>query len=343
MPTREPSPDFLLSMSRGLVWRLLLVTGLLLLFFYAGEFVLVALTGIFVAIILRGAANYIQRFSFVKPHWSYAIVLCVIIVAAAGIGFALGPRVITQAHEIARTVPRSLGHVRAELDRYEWGRELTRLASQSMQSRQVTERVTEYGSALVSALVDGIIIAAIGVYLGSNPGWYRRGVLQLLPETHRARAADLFDSIAAVVRGWLLGQLIPMAVLGIGSLIGLAALGVHLAFTLALFTALMLFVPYVGSVIAYIPAVLIAFTQSPMKAVYVTILYVAVHIGEGYVVTPLAQRHAVRLPPALTLLSQFFMWEVAGLLGVILAAPLAAVGLVTVNKLYLNKEPTLKG
>jgi predicted PurR-regulated permease PerM len=343
MPVREPNPDFLVSMSRGLIWRLVIVAGVLLLFFYAGKFVLVAIAGIFVAIILRGAANYIQRFSFVKPQWSYPMVLGAIVVAVAGIGFALGPRVITQAHEIARTVPGSLGHIQAQLQRYQWGRELTQLLSRSMQSQEATARATEYGRALVTALVDGIIIAAIGAYLASNPRWYRSGVLQLLPGKYRAKAADLFDDIASVVRGWLMGQLIPMAVLGIGTLIGLAALGVHLAFTLALFTAIMLFVPYVGSVIAYIPTVLIAFTQSPMKAVYVTILYLGVHIGEGYIVTPLAQRHAVRLPPALTLLNQFFMWEVAGLFGVLIAAPLAAVCIVTVNKLYLKREPHLRG
>jgi predicted PurR-regulated permease PerM len=342
MPVHEPNSDFLISISRGFIWRVLLIAGVLLIFFYAGEFVLVALTGIFIAIILRGAANYIQRFPFVNPRWSYAIVLVLIVVAIGCIGFGLGPQVISQAQEIARTVPHSLGHVQAELQRYPWGREVTRLVSRSMQSQEATARATKYGTAFVNAIIDGVIIAAIGLYLGS-PRWYRSGVLQLVPEKYRAKASDLFDDIASVVRGWLLGQLIPMGVLGVATLIGLAVLGVHLAFTLALFTAIMLFVPYVGSVIAYIPTVLIAFTQSPMKAVYVTILYVAVHVGEGYVVTPLAQRHAVRLPPALTLLSQFFMWEVAGLFGVLIAAPLAAVGLVTVNKLYLNREVHLRG
>jgi predicted PurR-regulated permease PerM len=342
MATPEPRPDFLLSMSRGLIWRLLLVVGVLLLFFYAGEFVLVAIAGIFLAIILRGAANYIARFPFVPRRWSYAILLCVIVVVIGGISFALGPRVITQTHEIARTVPRSLQNVETQLDRYEWGREITHLATRSINSQQTTKRAAEYGSAFVIAIADGIVIIAIGAYLGSSPRWYEHGVLLLLPESYRAQAADLFDSIAAVVRGWLLGQLIPMGILGVATLIGLVALGVPLAFTLALFTALMLFVPYVGSVIAFIPTVLIAFTRSPMTAVYVAILYVGVHVGEGYIVSPLAQRHAVRLPPALTLLSQFFMWEIAGLFGVIIAAPLAAVGLVTINKLYLKRDVELK-
>ena len=55
-------------------------------------------------------------------------------------------------------------------------------------------------------------------------------------------------------------QLVPMATLGIGTMAGLWFLGVPLAFTLALLTVAMLFIPYVGSVIAYIPAALVVFT-----------------------------------------------------------------------------------
>ena len=79
-----------------------------------------------------------------------------------------------------------------------------------------------------------------------------------------------------------------------------------------------------------------------MKMVYVTLLYLAVHVAEGYVITPIAQRHAVRLPPALTLVAQLFMWTVAGILGLLIATPLAAVGLVIVQKLYLERAARLK-
>lgn len=204
-------------------------------------------------------------------------------------------------------------------------------------------QASNYGSALADAVVDGIAILAIGAFLGSNPRFYRSGVLQLVPENRRTAATDLLDDVASTVQGWLLGQLIPMSVLGIGILVGLWVLRIPLAFTLALFTALMLFIPYAGSVLAYIPTALIAWTQGPMKVVYVTVVYLGVHIAEGYIITPLAQRHAVRLPPRVTLFSQLFMWKLAGFLGVMLATPLAAVVLVIVQKLYLKREPSLKG
>jgi predicted PurR-regulated permease PerM len=71
---------------------------------------------------------------------------------------------------------------------------------------------------------------------------------------------------------------------------------------------------------------------------YVIVLYLVIHGLEGYILTPLVQRRAVRLPPVLTVLAQLFMWIITGFLGVALATPLAAVGLVLVKMLYLNER-----
>jgi len=121
-------------------------------------------------------------------------------------------------------------------------------------------------------------------------------------------------------------------------MVGLWALGVPLAFALGLLTGVMIFIPYVGSWIAFVPTVLVSLTQGTHTAIYVAVLYLAVHAVEGYVLTPLVQKRAVLLPPVLTILSQLFMWKVSGLLGVALATPIAAAALVLVKVLYLHEE-----
>jgi predicted PurR-regulated permease PerM len=337
-----PNPEFLLCFSRGFLWRLLLFIGIFLLLAYVGDVVLIVFAGILLAIILRGITGYAARIPVISPQWAYTAVLTGIVIVVAALCWALGPRVVAQAHEIAKSIPVALLNIRAQLEHYSWGKDVVHLVTQNMQSRQITAHAGAYANAVTDGITDAVVIVAIAAFLGSNPPFYRSGLLQLVPKNHRNTAADLLDHVTVTARDWLLGQLIPMSVLGIGTFVGLEIMGVPLAFTLALFTALMLFIPYVGSIIAYIPTALVALMQSPMKLVYVTILYLGVHIAEGYVVTPLAQRHAVRLPPALTLLSQLFMWKVAGLLGVIIATPLAAIGLVVVQKLYLKREPSIR-
>lgn len=64
-------------------------------------------------------------------------------------------------------------------------------------------------------------------------------------------------------------------------------------------------------------------------------LYCVFHLVEGYLLTPMVQKRAVRLPPVLTILSQFFLWKIAGVLGVAVAAPLAAAGLMLVKELCI--------
>ncbi len=335
----QSNADFVLCLSRGFLLRAVGLVALLFTIFYAGKVILVIFAAVFLAIVIRAVADQLRRVIPVNARWSYVIVLCTLLALSGGLGYLVGPRVITQAHEIGKTIPQSLGNIRDELNRYDWGRDITGMFSQTARPTQAAGRVTAYASKIAEGITDAVVIVVVALFVGADPSLYRRGFLQLMPERHRERTTNLLNDIAVTVRGWLLAQLIPMAVLGIGTTLGLWAMGIPLAFTLGLFTALMLFVPYIGSITAFIPTVLIALTQGPMKMVYVTLLYLAVHVAEGYVITPIAQRHAVRLPPALTLVAQLFMWTVAGILGLLIATPLAAVGLVIVQKVYLKEQP----
>ena len=110
-----------------------------------------------------------------------------------------------------------------------------------------------------------------------------------------------------------------------------------MALLLGLLTGAMIFIPYVGAWIAFIPTALVSLTKGPQTLLYVTVLYLAIHIAEGYALVPLAQKRAVLLPPIMTILAQLFMWKVAGLLGVALATPMATASLVLVKTLYLHE------
>jgi predicted PurR-regulated permease PerM len=79
-----------------------------------------------------------------------------------------------------------------------------------------------------------------------------------------------------------------------------------------------------------------ALQKGPWTALWVVILFSIFHLVEGYLLTPLVQKRAVRLPPVLTVLAQFFLWSFAGVLGVAVAAPLTAAGMVLINELYLK-------
>jgi len=137
-----------------------------------------------------------------------------------------------------------------------------------------------------------------------------------------------------VLRGWLAGQAFAMVVSGSLIFAGLTALGIPLAGVLAVLAALLNFIPNIGPVIAATPAILLAATISPWMPLWVALVFFASQFIEGNILTPMVQARMADLPPAALLLAQVLMAGAFGLLGVALAAPLAAVVSVLVRRIY---------
>ena len=173
------------------------------------------------------------------------------------------------------------------------------------------------------------------IYFAANPTLYIKGLVTLVPQHRRARTYDVLDKVAHVLRWWFLGQLIDMAVVGIVTVIGLALIGMPMPLALGVLAGVLTFVPYFGAILAAIPALAIALGQSFHMAILTAIVFAICHVVEGYVVSPLVQDRMVRLPPALLILSMTFIGSLFGPMGVVMATPMAAAGLVLVSEFYV--------
>src|SRR5690606_26087532 len=147
-------------------------------------------------------------------------------------------------------------------------------------------------------------ILFVGLYVAFEPGTYRRGILRLVPPARQAAAVDLLDSIIDKMSWWLLGRIVSMAVMGIFVGGGLWLLGMPMALSLGLLAALLEFIPNFGPLLAAVPALLVAYAQDQQTLYQVTILYVVVQTLESYLITPLVQRQAIEMPPALLIVAQ---------------------------------------
>ena len=107
-------------------------------------------------------------------------------------------------------------------------------------------------------------------------------------------------------------------------------MGIEATFALGLMGGLLCFIPFVGAVLAAIPATLVALTQGPAYAASVILMYVGVHLIEGNFMTPMVQAEATSLPPVLAILSTVAFSLLFGPLGVLLAAPLTLLAFSTV-------------
>ncbi|HVZ91072.1 MAG TPA: AI-2E family transporter, partial [Rhizomicrobium sp.] len=181
-----------------------------------------------------------------------------------------------------------------------------------------------------------VVVAVMAIYLAAEPGVYRSGAAALFPRRVRAKGDEALSFIAASLRLWLMGQIAIMGLVAVLTYLGLLVIGVPNAFALGLIAGLLEFVPYLGPFLAAAPAVLIALTRGPATAAWTILIYLAVHLFEGYLVAPLLQRWFVRIPPALILSSIIASQLVFGVGGVMLAAPLAVAIFAGVKVLYIR-------
>lgn len=193
------------------------------------------------------------------------------------------------------------------------------------------ETVTDVG--LIANLV---VVLSIAVFLALDPGLYRRGLLHLIPLQRRERIEEVLDDIGTALWRWLLGQSVDMLAVAIVTGAGLWLLGIPLALALGLIAGITNFIPYVGPFIAAVPAVLIAFSQSPTDAFYTGLLFLVVQQVEGNILMPIIQDRATALPPVLAILAVVGFGVLFGLLGALFATPLLLVIMILVQKLYVE-------
>jgi len=187
------------------------------------------------------------------------------------------------------------------------------------------------------AVVGGLVlIIFIAIYTGAEPELYQKGLMHLFPHRARERAGEVLSEIAAVLRKWLVTQLIAMAVIGAVTTVAMLLLDVKAAFALGFIAGLMEFIPTFGPLFAAIPAIAMGFVDSPEKALYVVLVYWGIQFLENNLLIPALMRGGMDLPPALTMVAQALMVLVFGFLGLMVAVPLTAATLVAVKMLYVE-------
>jgi predicted PurR-regulated permease PerM len=182
-----------------------------------------------------------------------------------------------------------------------------------------------------------LLVLFIAAYIGVDPHLYHGGVLALVPARERDRAALALARLATILRRWLVTQLIAMVVIGAVTTVFLLAIHVKAALPLGILAGVAKFIPIVGSIFAAIPAIAMAFIDSPHKALVVAIGYIVIQFVENHLLVPVLMKHGVNLPPAMTLGIQALMALLFGFLGLLVAVPLLAV-ILTIVRTMNEKE-----
>ncbi|MGH8142337.1 MAG: AI-2E family transporter [Steroidobacteraceae bacterium] len=291
--------------------------------------------GIVLAVVLRSLMRIVVRFTPLHGRWALLVAIIALIVVVGLLGLLIGSRVETQMGQLTRTLPQAWARARGLVSDTAAGRLVMReLQSQSATSGLLSH-LSNVATITIGAFVDAGVIIFTGLFFSVDPDLYRRGLLRLVPASARPEVAHAFDTSIAALGRWLKGVLLSMLSIGVVTGLGLWALGIPLALSLGILSGVCEFIPYLGPILAAIPAVLVALTLGPSHALEVLILYLAVHLFEGELLVPMIQRWAVALPPALTIVAVVVFGWLFGVLGIVFATPMTVAVMALVDALYV--------
>ena len=308
---------------------LLIVTLAILLLVFAG-----ILFGIF----LNAISRWVQRRIGTGYLLSYLLVLlALVIVSVAGV-YYMGSQVAAQAQQLSKQLESSWQAVGEQLRQNQWAQQY--IPDPSQLQNQVTTgvlpRLMQGVQSFLWALTGLLVIFFVGLYMAFDPDLYRTGVVKLVPIDRRQRAVDVLNTLNSALARWILGRIISMTIVGTLTAIGLWILDVPLPVSLGLVAALLTFIPNLGPIIAVVPQALLALQVGTSTVLFVILLNIGLQTIESYFVTPIVQRYTVTLPPVLTIVSQLLMGVLIGIIGVMMAAPLATATLVLLQMLYVQ-------
>ncbi|MEH6791700.1 AI-2E family transporter [Parasphingorhabdus sp.] len=343
MPARKPGAPALLSPkgSAGEIATAALIIiaigGLAWLAVELARFFLLIFAAIVIAAVFDAIASWLSRRTGMPRPLGLALAVIGMFAMFGGAFLLFGSQIASEFDTIRATVPRSMESIEQFLDRYGMGdraRELVETGSQDIS--RILSSAGGFALAAGSGIADAVLVLVGAIFLAADPATYRRGLLLLVPARAEPTAGLALDDSGKGLRGWMMGQAVSSLVVGALTWLGLELLGVPAAGGLAVVAGLLDVIPMIGPVIAGLPAALLAFTVSPVTALWTVLLFLGIQQLQGNFLQPMIQKQAVNVPPAVLLFAVLAAGLLFGFIGVLLAAPLTIVVFVMVQRVYVE-------
>jgi predicted PurR-regulated permease PerM len=309
--------------------------------------VILIITGaILIAVLVRLVAEPFIRWCKLPESVGLIVAGILVVAVVAGAGYLFGTRIEAEFTDVMQRANSALTNITKRLQGSQTG-QLILQHIKGGNSFSVTDLLSSVFTVSVRFLEAVVVTVIAGFYLAAQPQLYRSGLAQLFPLRLRKEANETFEDIGLALRLWLIADIIQMVLIGVLSTLAVWLIGLPSPFALGVIAGLAEFVPYVGPIIAAVPAILVATTQGMSAVLWTTIAYIVIHQLEGNLIAPLIQRQLIFIPPAVMLLAIVTVLFVFGGFAVIFAGPIAVIVFVAVNKLYvrdsLGEETVLPG
>lgn len=180
-------------------------------------------------------------------------------------------------------------------------------------------------SAIFGGIFATIYVVTIAIFLSLDEKGTERGLALLFPKKYETYILSLWERCQRKVSGWFLSRILASIFVGAFSYLAFLILNVKYPFTLAMLAGVLNFVPIIGPIfVAALILVTVSLT-SVLKAIFAVIAFTLIQQIENNILTPLLTKRFVDISPVIVLVSLVIGGKLLGILGAILAIPLAGI------------------
>ena len=330
-----PPPQVTPRTVATVVFTALAILGLLYLLWRLQTIVRWTVIALFLAVALNPAVNRLQRWRLPRG-FAILIVYVAMLLVVLGIVALITPPLVTQvsglsafAVDLYNRRDGLIGSLQDLAAQYGLGNYLGTLQGQisSLPGRLATAAapLLSVTLGLVSSVYASITILLLTFFLLLDGERFAVLGLRLFPPTHRPRARRLLGQSAQAIHGYITGNLTISLIAGVATFIALSILRIPYAVVLALIVALLDLVPLVGATLGAIIVTIVGFFISPVKGLILIGFFLIYQQIENNVLQPVVYGRSVKLHPLAIFLAVLAGGELLGILGALLAIPVAEV------------------
>jgi predicted PurR-regulated permease PerM len=298
----------------------------------------------FLAIGLNPAVESLERRGVARGR-AVSAVLVGVLLFFVGFGFAVVPPIIDQVGQLVDKAPDYIRQLQsnsrvADLDaRYHF---LTRakdyLSHPENAGTAVFGGVLGVGKVVFSAFFSTLTVLILTLYFLSNLPNIKASAYRAIPRSRRARVGLLADEILERVGGYVAGALVIAACAGVTTFIVLLVFHVPYPVALALLVAITDLVPLIGATIGAVVVTLVSFFVSTKTGIFVGVYYAAYQQFENYLLYPKVMKKSVDVSPAATVVAVLIGGSLLGVLGALLAIPIAAAVQLVLQEVVIPRQ-----
>lgn len=304
---------------------------------------------LFLALGIDPLVSFLER---IIPRWAaITIVVVGVLGVFAAVVFAVVPILVEQATNLIQNFP----EVVDDISKQQWVQDLSKQFAGSFDIDHALESVQSFvenpgnllsvgggilavGSGILSGLTGVLIVLILMLYFLASMRGMKRAAYRFVPASRRENFIDVSEQITQAVGRYVVGQVSQALINGILSLVFLLIIGAPLPVLLASFAFLGSLIPLVGTLGAAVGISLLCLFASPATALAAAIYYLVYMQVEAYLISPRIMSRAVQVPGALVVIAAVAGGTIGGVLGALVALPVAASIIIIVQKVIYPRQ-----